>query len=115
MHPFLDNSSIVSESVEYKDQEYKVGDIVVLEAKSQDELKVGLIQSIVVKEEILYYVIYKYSAHRIKSLQYFQSGESDGNLYFIQASNVIDYKPLIMHGTLRKFKFNVHHHISVKM
>ena len=80
----------------------------------RDNLLVSVIQTILVKNNQVYFVVLRYEAKR-NTLGYFvTTNERIQESFFLKASHLVDYKPLIMHGTLNKFKFALHHYISVK-
>ena len=105
------NDLVCSEIVAYH-QNYKKGDLVVLEVlEGGEELRVGLIEIIVVKKLKVFFMLRTYIA--AKQLPgYFQSVDIGVDSIFTPAQSVVDYKPLIMHGTVIKFQFVLHHHLS---
>ena len=113
LRSFMGVKDLLCSEIVVKSQEYKSGDVVVVEAFDRDNLMVGVIQTILVKEDKVYFVVLKYNARR-NNLGYFVS-ESLVNQEscFLSASRLADFKPLIMHGTLSKFKFALHHYVSV--
>ena len=109
--PFMSESDFLCSEIEFKSQVYKSGQLVVLEVFSPDELKVGLLISILVKENSTHFVTKDYCASR-SPLQYFQADSNDPTTAVHDVTRLADYKPLINHGTALKLFFNLHHHIS---
>ena len=97
----------------YKGQKYSIDDFIILGANSTDTVDVGLVQSICFKQDEVYFVVFKYHAYRNEMFRFFQAEGFNDELYFILANNLYDYKPLYIHGTVRKFRFSLHHMISV--
>ena len=112
---FMDEDSILCSEITFLGQLYKVDDVIVLDSSSPDDLKVGSIQSIVVKNNTVFFIIYQYMAFRIEKLRIFQTQDFDETLHFFLAKNLWDYKPLIRKGSLKKFRFATHHYISVNV
>ena len=113
LRSLMDEDDIVCAEVDLKCQKYQSGDILVLDAFDRDSLKVGVIQTILVRGSEVYFVVIRYSAKRHK-LGYFVTEDVDDQESCVcKASRIADYKPLIMHGTLTKFKFALHHYVSV--
>ena len=110
---FMDEDDIVCAEVDLKCQKYRSGDILVLEAFDRDHLKVGVIQTILVRDTEVYFVVIRYTAKRHKLGYFVTDSVVNQESYLHKASRLADYKPLIMHGTLTKFKFALHHYVSV--
>ena len=64
----------------------------------RDNLLVSVIQSILVKNNQVYFVVLRYEAKR-NTLGYFVTTNE------MNASHLVDYKPLILHGSHNKFNF----------
>ena len=109
----MDEDDIVCAEVDLKCQKYRSGDILVLDAFDRDSLKVGVIQTILVRGSDVYFVVIRYSAKRHKLGYFVTEDVDDQDSCVCKASRIADYKPLIMHGTLTKFKFALHHYVSV--
>jgi hypothetical protein len=112
LRSFMNNKDLVIGEVDLNGQKYKSGDVIVIKAFDRDNLLVGVIQTILVKENGIYFVVIRYNAKRNK-LGYFVTDSQVQKSFFQNASCLADYKPLIMHGTLTKFKFALHHYISI--
>ena len=111
LREFMAPSDVISDQIILKSQEYKTGDIIVIRAIGKDELKVGVIQTILVKINKVSFVSKTFDAARNK-LNYFVTTSADPSPSFINPLHMADYKPLIRYGTDAKFKFYLHHHIS---
>ena len=109
--PFMSEGDFLCSEIEYRSQVYKSGQLVVLEVLSPDDLKVGLLISILVKENCTKLVTKDYCASR-SALQYFQADSSDTTTALHDVTMLADYKPLINHGTALNLFFCLHHHIS---
>ena len=71
----------------------------------RDNLLVSVIQSILVKNNQVYFVVLRYEAKR-NTLGYFvTTNERIQESFFLKASHLVDYKPLILHGSHNKFNF----------
>jgi hypothetical protein len=109
---FMKEEDIICNDIIVNSQQYVNGDIVVLDVEDNDTLKVGLVQSILVQSEKVYFVTKRFCAKR-NSLGYFVTeDQGEERSSFVNSSHLKDYKPLIQHGTITKFKFSLHHHIS---
>ena len=109
--PFMSDNDFLCSEIEFRCQTYKSGQLVVLEVCNPDELKVGLILSILVKEKSTQFVTKQYFASRT-ALQYFKAESKEPTTAFHDASKLADFKPLINHGTSSQLFFSLHHHIS---
>ena len=112
---FMDEDSVLCESISFLGQKYRTNDVIVLEANSRISLKVGLVRGIIYKENSVYFICHIYDAIRSEKFQFFETQNFDNRLYFILANNIVGYRPLIYHGTVTKFTFPLHHYISIKM
>ena len=108
--PCMGENDFLCSEIEYKGQVYKNGQLVVLEIFDPDELKVGLIVSVLVKEKTAYFVTKQYVASRT-SLQYFHAASDDPTVAVNDITKIVDFKPLINHGTASQLFFCLHHHI----
>ena len=109
--PFMNNQDFLSSAVSFRSQMYKSGDIVVLETYNPDEHKVGLILTILIRGDSVFFIVKQYVAIR-SWLRFFKSSSDDPVLSIFDARNLADYKPLINHGTSSQLFFCLHHHIS---
>ena len=112
---FMDENSILCESISFSGQKYQTNDVIVLEATSRISLKVGLVRGIIYKDSTIYFLCHIYNAIRSEKYQFFETQNFDNRLYFVLADNIVDYRPLIHHGTVTRFTFPLHHYISIKM
>ena len=108
---FMGNDDVICSEILVNNQVYKNGDIVVLEVTDCDNVNVGLIQTILVKNEKVFFVNKKYKASK-NLLQYFEAKPSEAPLVFTESGRLADFKPLIKRGTIEKFVFVLHHHVS---
>ena len=92
-----------------KNQLYNSGDLV-LEVFNPDEIKVGLIQAVLVKGHSAYFITKQYLATR-RELQYFEGKSGDSILALNDATKDVDFKPLINYGTSSHIFFCLHHHL----
>ena len=109
---FMSESDFLCSEIELRSQVYKAGQqLVVLEMLSPDEIKVGLIVSILVRKESAYFITREFIARR-NYLEIFQAQSTDPTLTLKDANKIVDYKPLLNQGTSTKVFFCLHHHIS---
>ena len=109
---FMGDSDLFFSDIFINNQVYKNGDLIVLHVYNPDLITVGLIQTILLKNRKVYFVVQKYTASR-NVLQYFESNDIiDSFSTFHESSTLVDYKPLIKRGTTKKFVFVLHHHLS---
>ena len=105
LREFIDDLDIVCGEIITNHQLYKKGDIVVLEIlQDDDSLKIGLIETIVVKGNKVVVVTRNHVAVR-QALGYFETVTSENVSCFTEVDNIVDGKPLILHGTEKKFQF----------
>ena len=109
--PFMNDQDFLSSAVSFRSQMYKSGDIVVLETYNPDELKVGLILTILIRGDSAFFIVKQYVAVR-SWLRFFKASSDDPVLSIFDARNLADFKPLINHGTSSQLFFCLHHHIS---
>ena len=109
--PYMTETDFVCTEIEVRSQLYRSGQLVVLEQLNLDEIKVGLIISILVKEKSAYFVTKQFIAKR-QPLQYFKATSEDPTMTINDVTKIIDYKPLLNHGTSSQLFFCLHHHIS---
>ena len=109
--PFMNNQDFLSSAVSFRSQMYKSGDIVVLKTYNPDELKVGLVLTILIRGDSVFFIVKPFVAIR-SWLRFFKSSSDDPVLSIFDARNLADYKPLINHGTSSLLFFCLHHHIS---
>ena len=108
---FMGDEDLMMSTVTVNSQTYKNGDIIVLEMLDADNVKVGLVQSILVKRNKVYFVCKIYSCIR-NWLQFFETRSCSEICSFIDSKDICDFKPLIKRGTVEKFQFVLHHRIS---
>ena len=109
---FMSSNDLVCSSIIVRNQMYKTEDLVVLDIADCDNVSVGLIKTILIKDDKVYFVVKRYGATR-NWLQYFESEKPDDNICeFVESKNIKDSKPLIKRGTSNNFVFTFHHHVS---
>ena len=109
---FMAGKDVICNEVIFHNQVYKNGDIIVIDIKDSDSMKVGLIQTVILRGSSIYFMTKEYTARR-HWLRYFECKSSIvSDISFIKASQLADYKPLIMRGTPERFVFNLHHYVS---
>ena len=108
---FMSNDSLISSEIFVNNQTYKNGDLLALDVEDDFNITVGLIKSILVKNNKVYFVLKKYECVR-KFLRYFESLKQYEHCIFKESSQLADFKPLIKRGTEGKFIFVLHHNIS---
>ena len=111
IYPYMSETDFLCSEMEIKNQVYKKGQLVILKMLNPDEMKVGLILSILVQNNAAYFVTNEYVAHK-QSLQYFKAQSEDPPIVINDVSTIVDYKPLVNHGTSSQLFFCLHHHVS---
>ena len=111
LRQFMSDKDMLTNEITVMEQLYKNGDLIVVQVEDCDQVKVGLIQSILVRGRKVFFVCKIYTCTR-HWLQFFESKTSEDHCSFVDSSKLADYKPLIKRGTTIKFQFNLHHRIS---
>ena len=109
---FMSDKDFICNEAFIEGSTYKNGDLIVLDVDGRNFVKVGLIQTILLKSVLVYFVVQRYEAQRVNLGYFITQDKEEQQSAFVSASRLIDHKPLIMHGTVKKFKFALHHHIS---
>ena len=73
---------------------YCSGDIVVLEAYNQNEIKVGLASTMLIRNEVVFFVIRQFLARRTL-LRCFKGSSVNQALSIFDSKSLADYKPLM--------------------
>ena len=103
---------LVCSDIFVNSQNYQNGDLIVNEVLEGGEaLKVGMIKTILVRGNKVCFVIKQYISVR-DTLGYYESKNVDAEFLVKDSTTLADNKPLIMRGTVTKFQFVLHHHIS---
>ena len=109
---FMNDDDLICKTISIKSQSYTNGDLIIIDLEDCDNIDVGLIETILVRENRVYFVVKRYKAVRNR-LQYFESQkQSERPCEFIEFNRIVDFKPLIKRGTSEKFVFVFHHYIS---
>ena len=109
---FMGTDDLIFSEVIVNDQTYKVGDIILLHIKDCDDIDIGIIRTILLKDNKIYFVAQKCNAKR-HWLQYFECSNTGEAVYeFVESKMLADYKPLNKKGTSAKFMFTLHHFVS---
>ena len=107
----MSSEDFICDSIFVNNQNYRNNDLIVIGIEDSDNMSVGIIMTILVKNSKVYFVIKRYTAKR-NWLQYFRSEQSSNVYEFIDCNRLVDFKPLIMRGTLQNFESTLHHHVS---
>ena len=109
---FMGPRDLVCNEIVLNHQKYRKEDLVVLEVSDGiEDLIVGVIGAIIVKNNKVFFVVRSYKAVK-HALGYYESVQIGVDYQFVEAKNLADFKPLHKHGTSMKFQFVLHHHIS---
>ena len=108
---YMKERDFLCQELSYRNQKYKVGDLVVVQAYNQDELIVGLLLSMLIRGDSVMFVVKEFIARR-NWLRLFKAESDDPVLSIFDAHLLADYKPLINQGTSSQMFFCLHHHIS---
>ena len=108
----MGDRDLICNNIVCNNQVFKNNDLIIVDITDCDNVDVGLIQTILIKENKVYFVIIRYKAKR-NWFQYFES-EKNGNpvCEFVESNKIVDFKPLIMRGTVNNFRFVFHHNVS---
>ena len=108
----MGESDLICSNIVANNQLYKNDDLIVVNIEDCDNVSVGLIKTILIKASKVYFVVQRYKATR-NSLQFFESSKPDDDICeFVDLNQIKDFKPLIKRGTVHKFIFTFHHHVS---
>ena len=109
---FMSIRDLACSEIVSNNQKYRRNDLVVLEViEGLEELKVGVVEAIVVKNDSVFLGMRTYVAIK-HPFGYYESVRMNVELTFTETKNLADFKPLVKHGTTMKFQFVLHHHIS---
>ena len=109
---FMSTNDLACSEIVTNHQKYSKDDLVVLEViEGIEDLRVGVIKSIVVKDNKVFFVVRAYEAVK-HAVGYYETVKLSVDYSFVEAKNLADYKTLYRHGTDTKFQFVLHHHIS---
>ena len=112
MKEFMNAGDAVYEEIFVNGFKYQKGDLIVNQVlDGGDALKVGVIKMIMLRGSEVFFVNSQYIAKK-DNLGFYESSYVDTEYLFSKSSSLADSKPLIMRGTLAKFVFVLHHHIS---
>ena len=111
LNSFMLEEDMLTSEIVADGQKYKNGDLIVLDVEDCDTLKVGLLQSILVRRDKAYFVCKVYTCTR-NWLQFFESKTCEEVCSFVDSRKIADFKPLIKRGSSLKFNFVLHHRIS---
>ena len=112
MKEFMGEEDAVCEEIFVNGYKYKKGDLVANEVLDGGEsLKVGVIKMILLRGSEVFFVNTQFVAKK-DILGFYESSHVETEYLFSKSSSLADYKPLIMRGTMAKFVFVLHHHIS---
>ena len=83
-----------------------------IEVLDVDNIVVGIVQTILIKNDKVYFVVERRDASR-NFLQYFETKQSDDPVSaYVKSDDLADFKPLIKRGSLSRYEFVLHHRIS---
>ena len=109
---FMSPTAVACSEMVYQHQKYSKGDLVVMELiDGIEELKVGVVEAIVAKEDGVFLVLRTYEAVKHK-LCYYESYIIGSDYVITDIRSLVDRKPLKKHGTDLKFQFVLHHYLS---
>ena len=109
---YVDELDLICTDIFASSYKYTIGDVVVISLiDGLYEMNVGLIQAIVIKDNVVWFIVKVYEA-RLYYPGYYETKISVENHTLCKANDLADKKPLNKHGTQDKFQFILHHHIS---
>ena len=104
-------SDLVCSEILFKCRKYKSGDVVILKRSDLDEIEVGLVKSIVVKNKQVFLLVRRGKVVQ-KYLRFLQSTSMSSDLDMVNIESLQDSYPLFKRGTEEKFLVLPHHFIS---
>ena len=108
----MSSSDLVCTEIVVRHQKYKKGDLIVIKViDGGEKVVVGLIDLIMIKNSDVIFVVKTFLAEK-QYLGYYESTRNKHDMVFCKYERLADYKPLFMRGTVSKFQFVLHHHIS---
>ena len=109
---FMCDDDLICSSIFVNSQMYKNDDLVVLEVIDNDNICVGIIQTILLRRQKIYFVVQKHKAER-NILRVFDVKQiNDPVNIFVSVDKLADFKPVVKRGTSKRFMFVLHHHVS---
>ena len=108
---FMSDRDFLCKKLSYKGQIYTANDLVVLKVLNQGSLRIGLVHTMVVRNDKVFFVVKEYEAKRCW-LSYYEAELISDRYVQNDARALADYKPLINYGSQTKLYFCLHHHIS---
>ena len=109
---FMCQGDVTCKEIVYEHHKYTQEDVVVVELlDGVDELKVGVVAAIVVKDSDVFLMLRVYNAVK-PSLDYYESVTIGDDYVYTAIRALADRKALKKHGTDVKFQFVFHHHVS---
>lgn len=108
---FMGEKDLLCDEVVVNNQVYRNGDLIILAVQDSDQMKVGVIQTILIRNKSVYFVTKSFYCER-HWLGFFESKTCDEVCSFTESGRICDYKPLVKRGTMIKFNFVLHHHVS---
>lgn len=108
----MSRKDVICSEIIFHGQCYKNGDLVVISMDDCDEARVGIILSIMVKEQKPFVACRVFKCVR-NWLQYFESQDCVKECSVVDMLTLADYKPLVRRGTFFKFRFVLHHRVSI--
>ena len=109
----LNESDIVCMEIFWNDRCFKEGTVIIIDRKDKLEMTVGLVKCIVVRKNIVYFVVRR-SKMALTPLKFFKSTVVEDKFTYVAASRICDLYPLKKYGSDRSFYIILHHHISFK-
>lgn len=100
----LQPSDIVSDSIIFKNTEYRKNMIVVLSVISQDRIITGWIKKVILRENKVFFLVSVKHCCRTE-MRYFQSLDSRNQVEFTKVENLKSFKPLIPRGIESSYVF----------
>ena len=107
---FMSLDGVICGEVFVNNQTYRIGDLLVLHVTDYDNITAGVIQTILIQNDKVFFVFKAYECVR-SWLQYFETQKQHNTCVFKESNKLADYKPLTKLGTEKKFIFVLHHNI----
>ena len=105
---FLTDDDYLCQEIVVHQQTYKKGDLLVLAVEDCDQMAIGVLQTVVVRKDKVYFLTRNGRATR-NFLRIFITDCVSQVSSFVESSKLFDYKPLINKGTSECYVFLLHH------
>lgn len=104
---------IVSDKIEIKGTNYRVGHVLVTKVISSDILEIGTVLEIVLRENVVLFLLEMSHGARTR-LGFFEALPTE-TVKLVGYKDLADFKPLVKRGANISFPFVLHHHLPTPL